>query len=284
MVLEQLGIWEPPFYTTSLLVAALLLVSLSPGPASSQGEVRTDPAGPEELAEAPVEKVPWATLPDGGGVFEKQVHPPTPWQLAERAYREALRLEAGGEEEAARQQLGEALDLAPGHRGARLTLATLLARRGQLGEAKQLLELGLEAEPGQVSLARLQARILVEMDDVEQAVALLERVAPPPPADPDHHAFLAALYQRQGRHDRAAQLYRQVLRLDRRRATWWMGLGISLEAQGRSEEALAAYRGTQRIGGLDPTSRRFVEERIEGLVGALPVKIPAAAPRSPGAG
>ena len=100
--------------------------------------------------------------------------------------------------------------------------------------------------------------------------ALLERAAPPLRADPDHHAFLAALYQREGKHDQAARLYREVLRLDWRRAAWWMGLGISLEAEGRPDGALAAYRGTERVGGLDPASQRFVEARIEELAGLSP--------------
>ncbi len=247
-----------------LIVAALLLVSLALAAVSS--------AERDEQTDA------------GGGVFEKRTHPPTAGQLAERAYREALRLEGRGQQEAARQRLGEILDLAPDHRGARLALATLLAQRGQLGEAKRLLAVGLEAEPGHAPFAKLQARILVAMDAVGQAVALLERVAPPLPADPDHHAFLAALYQRQGRHDRAVQLYGQVLQLVPRSASWWMGLAISLEAVGRPEQALAAYRGTQRVGGLDPTSQRFVEERIEGLAGTHSVRRPTGSGRRPGAG
>jgi len=262
----------------SLIVAALLLVSLAPAAVSSAESVE-----PTAAAGGVFEKRVEPTAA-GGGVFEKRAHPPTAGQLAERAYREALRLEGRGQQEAARQRLGEALDRAPGHRGARLALATLLARRGELGEAKQLLAAGLEAEPRHAAFAKLQARILVAMDAVGQAVALLERAAPPLPADPDHHAFLAALYQRQGRHDRAARLYGQVLQLAPRRATWWMGLGISLEAAGRPEQALAAYRGTQRVGGLDPTSRRFVEERIEGLARAHSVKSPAGSGRRPGAG
>jgi len=219
-------------------------------------------------AEAPDPERP--TDSAASSLFEKRARPPTTAQLAQRAYREAIQLSGLGREEAARNRLEAALDHAPGHRDARLALATLLAQRGQLAEAKQLLAAGREADPRHVPFIELQARILVEMDAVDEAVALLEGAAPTIRADPPYHAFLAALYQRQGKHGRAARIYSGLLRLDGRRATWWMGLGISLEAAGPSQKALAAYRGAQRSGGLDPASRRFVAERIERLAGGSP--------------
>lgn len=207
---------------------------------------------------------------DSAGVVERRSRPPTAGQLAERAYREALRMNERADEEAAREGLAEALDLAPSHRGARLALAALLARSGRLSDAKALLDAGLAADPLCAPFAELEARILVEMKALDEAVAVLERAAPPVRSDPDFHGFLAALYQRQGRYDQATRLYREILRLDGRRAIWWMGLGIGLEAEGRPDGALAAYRGSQRVGGLDAASQRFVEARIGELAGLSP--------------
>jgi MSHA biogenesis protein MshN len=196
---------------------------------------------------------------------EKRTRPPTPARLAERAYRDALRLHGLGRWEAAQERLRTALEEAPNHRGARLALATLLAQTGELAEAKKLLAAGLEASPDHAPFVMLQARILVELQDLEAAAAVLERGIPPLREDPEAHAFLAALYQRQAKHGRAARLYRDVLRLDSQRGVWWMGLGISLEALGKPGEALAAYRAAREVGRLDPPTRRYLEDRIEAL-------------------
>jgi MSHA biogenesis protein MshN len=205
-------------------------------------------------------------LPETGeSRVEQRARPPTPARVAERAYREALRHHELGRWAAARERLRAALEEAPNHRGARLALGTLFAQTGELAEAKNLLAAGLEASPDHAPFVMLQARILVEMQELEAAIAVLERGIPPLREDPEAHAFLAALYQRQAKHGRAARLYRDVLRLDSQRGVWWLGLGISLEALGKPGEALAAYRGAREVGRLDPPTRRYLEERIEAL-------------------
>ena len=68
-----------------------------------------------------------------------------------------------------------------------------------------------------------------------------------------------------GEHARALAHYQQALRGRSDRASWWVGLGISLERLSRSQDALEAYRAASVLGGLGSESLRFVGERIRAL-------------------
>ena len=87
--------------------------------------------------------------------------------------------------------------------------------------------------------------------------------------DPEYHALLAALYQRQGNHARALKHYQLVLRWESDKAVWWMGLGISLEGESKLKQALAAYRAASVLGGLGDDSQHYIGERIVALQAEL---------------
>ena len=46
---------------------------------------------------------------------------------------------------------------------------------------------------------------------------------------------------------------------------WWMGLGISLQAEKRNGEALDAFQRARASGGLSQELQGFVERRIQQL-------------------
>ncbi|GAA5230863.1 hypothetical protein GCM10025794_25470 [Massilia kyonggiensis] len=46
---------------------------------------------------------------------------------------------------------------------------------------------------------------------------------------------------------------------------WWMGLGISLQAEKRNGEALDAFQHARASGGLSQELQGFVERRIQQL-------------------
>jgi MSHA biogenesis protein MshN len=51
----------------------------------------------------------------------------------------------------------------------------------------------------------------------------------------------------------------------RRKMQWWMGLGISLQADQHLPEAREAYNRARSTGGLTPELRSFVDRKIEQL-------------------
>jgi MSHA biogenesis protein MshN len=83
--------------------------------------------------------------------------------------------------------------------------------------------------------------------------------------DADYHAFDAAVLQRLGRHREAVAAYQSALRLAPRAGLWWMGLGISLQADSRGADALDAFRRARSAGGLNSDLLAFVDQRMKQL-------------------
>jgi MSHA biogenesis protein MshN len=83
--------------------------------------------------------------------------------------------------------------------------------------------------------------------------------------DAEYHAFDAALLQRLGRNKEAVTGYQAALKLAPHAALWWMGMGISLQADNRDADALAAFQRAKSTGGLSPALVAFVDQRLKQL-------------------
>ena len=202
-------------------------------------------------------------------VFEKRAHPPSARELAAQSYQRALELIGQQNEAGAVNLLQDALALDPHYHPAREALAAAFLRLGQEAAAEPLLVDGLMLAPEHVPFAKLQARILAMRGSLSDAVELLERFRAAGAEDPEYQALLAAFYQRQGEHIRALKHYQLVLRSESDKAVWWMGLGISLEGVSKPKQALAAYRAAAVLGGLGDDSQRYIGERIAVLQAEL---------------
>ena len=202
-------------------------------------------------------------------VFEKRAHPPSARELAAQSYQRALELIGQQNEAGAVNLLQDALALDPHYHPAREALAAAFLRLGQEAAAEPLLVDGLMLAPEHVPFAKLQARILAMRGSLSDAVELLERFRAAGAEDPEYQALLAAFYQRQGEHIRALKHYQLVLRSESDKAVWWMGLAISLEGASKPKQALAAYRAAAVLGGLGDDSQRYIGERIAVLQAEL---------------
>jgi MSHA biogenesis protein MshN len=78
----------------------------------------------------------------------------------------------------------------------------------------------------------------------------------------EYRAFLAGALQRQGRQREAAEQYQGALRTVPGNGVWWMGLGISLQADKRNAEALDAFQKARASGALNAELQGFVQQRI----------------------
>jgi Flp pilus assembly protein TadD len=180
-------------------------------------------------------------------------------------WREALQRSERGDESGSESALREALVLAPEEFGVRSSLVALLLRTGRVDAAEEEIEAG-RAQTGDLSgYAALSARALLARGDTNGALLELERDPPALARSPDHHALLAAVLERVGRHASAAETYRSLLLLDVKRPDWWLGLALAREGEGRSAEALAAYRSASRLPGLGSDASRWVDERVLAL-------------------
>lgn len=199
---------------------------------------------------------------DDGARIEKKMRMSTPRERAENEYRRALALVNQGRISEGTAVLRGALSENATHLGARLALFSLLVEQQRYEEAQSLLNEALARDPAQPQLASRLARLQWERGDVQGAETTLRRSAGAAQGNPEFRGFHAAVLQRLTLHKEAVTEYQAALRLAPEAGVWWMGLGISLEADGRSAEAREAYQRARASGALSAELDRFVEQKL----------------------
>jgi MSHA biogenesis protein MshN len=182
-------------------------------------------------------------------------------QRAENGYRRALASLEDGRVSEAVGHLQAALKADPRHEASRQTLVSLLVEAKRPDEAMRQLQTALALDPRQPAMAMLLARLQIERGG--PAIETLQRTLPYAAGNGDYHAFLAGVLQRDGRHREAAEHYQAALRGAPQNGVWWMGLGISLQAEKRNPEALDAFQKAQVSGTLTPELQAFVERKLK---------------------
>ncbi len=186
----------------------------------------------------------------------------TPQQTTENAYRQAIaRIEAGQSAEAI-GMLEQVLQRNPAHAAARQTLVGLLLKSKRQDDAVRTLQEGLNIDPAQPGLAMILARLQVERGNPQPALETLQRTLPHAAAQADYQAFLAALLQREKRHQEAIAHYAIALRQVPQNGLWWMGYGISLQAENRLAEAREAFKRAKASNMLSAELQAFVNQRL----------------------
>jgi len=187
----------------------------------------------------------------------------TPAQRAENAYRRALASLEDGRVTEAIAGLQAALKVDPRHEPARQTLVGLLVEAKRPDEAMRQLQAGLALDPAQPAMAMLLARLQIERGG--SGIETLMRSLPHAAGNGDYHAFLAGALAREGRNREAAEHYGAALRTAPQNGVWWMGLGISLQAEKRNLEAAGAFQKALDSGTLSGELQGFVERKLKQL-------------------
>ncbi|WP_075796064.1 tetratricopeptide repeat protein [Massilia putida] len=206
-----------------------------------------------------------AALDDGPakGKRSAQGRQETGAQRAEGEYRRALASLQEGRMNDTLASLEQALKYEPAHEAARQTLVGLLIEANRTDEAMRQLQLGLTLDARQPAMAMLLARLQIERGG--NGIDTLMRTLPYAGNNAEYHAFLAAALARQQRHREAAEQYQLAVRSMPSNGVWWMGLGISLQAEKRNGEALDAFQRARASGGLSQELQSFVERSIQQL-------------------
>ena len=197
--------------------------------------------------------------------IKKQVRQPSARELAENEYRKGATLLHQGRLAEAQQEFESALSHFPGYHGARQALVALLVEAKRPGDAERLLQEGLALAPSQIGFAMALARLQVDRGDGAIAAATLKKSYEYAQGSPDYIAFLAALLQRQGRHEEAIEQFQVALRQRPASGVWWLGLGISLQAANRTADAQDAFRRARTTNNLTPELAAFAEQRLRQL-------------------
>jgi MSHA biogenesis protein MshN len=115
-----------------------------------------------------------------------------------------------------------------------------------------------------VAAALREGRALAQRGEAAAAAELLKRHANAGAGNAEYRGLHAAVLQRLTLHAEAAEEYRAALRLAPNASVWWLGLGISLEALGRTAQARDAFERA-RGGNLSAELAAFADQRIHAL-------------------
>jgi MSHA biogenesis protein MshN len=251
---------EPPAAKVAE-IAEPKIVETKPEPQAAPVVTRPKRPAPElmERTEA-VRSQKLAAVPPADGVVLREL---TPKQASENSYRRALASLQEGRVSAALADLDKAVEIDPRNDAARQTYVSLLLENRRTDDAIRQLRLALGIDPRQPGLAVILARLQLEKGG--PALETLLKTLPYAGNSPDYHGFLAGVLQREQRHAEAADHYRAALQLSPQNAVWWMGLGISLQADQHLPEAREAYNRARSTGGLTPELRSYVDRQLDKL-------------------
>jgi MSHA biogenesis protein MshN len=192
------------------------------------------------------------------GVSRREI---TPKVESDSAYRRALAALQDGRVSVAMADLQRAVEIDPRNESARQTYVSLLLENNRPDEAIRQLRLSLGVEPRQPALAMVLARLQLERGG--PALATLMKTLPYAANNADYLAFLAGVLQREQRHADAARYYRDALQIAPNNGVWWMGLGISLQADQHAPEAREAYARARASAGMTAELLAFVDRKLE---------------------
>lgn len=246
-----------------------------PAVPAANAKVNANPvaASAQAVLKKPSRVVAEEAVPDGDKTGPASVSTPesksqkrfNPRQQSDNLYKQAIAQVQQGRDIEAIQGLRRALEASPDNVKARHMLVGLLVARNALDEAFALLREGLKLTPGESDFSLQLAHLRLESGDAEAAMATLEQGLQSAADAPQYHAFYAALLQRTKRHEEAVQHYLVALRSDPAMPLWLVGIGISLQAQGKDADAAEAFRRARDGGLLTPQLLQFVEQRLSQL-------------------
>lgn len=198
--------------------------------------------------------------------IQKELVPFNDEQLADIYYAKAVELLKQGNDVKAAEGFMQVLEKQPSYVRARLKLIEVYRGIGWNNEANNILEEGLRIDHDNSKLLVHQAAILIEEKNAEKALSLLLKVKKEEQHDADYKAALAMAYHDLKLYDLAKKNYSSLVRKDMNNAKWWLGLAITMDAQGETAGALRSFKKVKELGGTNASVLRYVQERINNLV------------------
>ncbi|MCB1800940.1 MAG: tetratricopeptide repeat protein [Gammaproteobacteria bacterium] len=247
------------------VVASVDPAAEQPPVASSRSNGAVDPAEAAAVAtdflplrnvELPVEPVRSTRRRSGG---EAVVRPRAPDSMT--VARDAI---ASGELASAEKLLRRRLSGRPAELDARELLVGLLLRGDRSEEAMRQLETGLAYHPAHGNFILIMAQLQAAKGDTEAAIATLRRGAGIRAIRSQCLQMLGALQQQHGQYAAASESFRQLVAIEPSLANAWMGLALSLDAEGRAGAA-SAYQRALEIGGLPEATVGYARQRLTAM-------------------
>ncbi len=251
--------------------AAMILIDLTPAQADSSNDPLASRPSDAGRSTARLEEAQVPTPTSGQAGIERSAsdrlrrdRERSRAQADESLTQARLALQEGRAEDVDRLTL-EALAHLPDHREAVIARAEFLASLERGDEALALVHEARRASRTDPALTMLHARLLEANGRRDDAIRVLSQSGLDVARAPELHAMAAVLLQRDAAHNEAIERFEAIVRRHPGEARWWMGLGISLEAMSRTQEAIDVYRIAMDLGELGRSSREWVSARISNL-------------------
>lgn len=238
------------------------LINLKPGVTLQSTTLNKDSKTPELII---VLANPTLPVNDGAIKSTNSIKTPAMQTIVTEQYERAVRLAGMGNKTDAMVILNKLLRFYPDYNDARVALAAIMLETGNLAGAQQTIQDGLNMTPDYLPLIELKARALTSEGKIKEALLVLQGDQPSITDDPNFHALLAALYNRQNNYELAASIYQKLVLIDPHQGNWWFGLGVSLDNLGNSKDATFAYTKAATEGRLNPQALSFLQTRLEKL-------------------
>lgn len=237
--------------------------ALLPAPAAPMAAHKPAPAPalePSALTAAPIAPAAPAAR------IDKRLAAATPQERAQADYQRGVIAHQAGQFNDAADAFSAALREDAGFAPARQAQAGWLVSQSRFDEAERLLQDGLAITPQQPLLTLMLARLQADRHDLAAAATTLTSALAQAKQDAEYLGFYAAVLQQTGRHADAAAQFSAALRLSPVNSVWWMGLGISLSAEGQNGAAREAFGRAQAIGALPSEAEQYVALRLRQLL------------------
>lgn len=226
---------------------------------AKEAELKASPEPAESKAAAPVAQA--APAPK----VEKRDRARTPEERSEAEFRRGAALLNQGRVAEAEESFHAAIASHAGHEAARQALIALSLEQRRIDEARRLLQEGLAMNPANARFGAVLARILIERKDYPAALEAIGSVRSPEQNDAELQMMRGTALQRLGRHAEATEAFSLSLRALPQNGSLWMGLAISLEAQGKKPDAADAFKRAAASGNLGADARDYAEQRARAL-------------------
>lgn len=164
-------------------------------------------------------------------------------------------------------QLKALLTADPSFDQARQALALLQYKQSKTKLALATLSAGLKITPASIGLVMTKAQILVKQKKLKEAKDVLQTVSPNINQYPGYYELAAAVDQRLGIYDYAAQYYQQLIHAAPETGKYWLGLGVALQSSGKPNAAVRAFQQAIETKTLNANMQVFAQSRLNDLGG-----------------
>lgn len=160
-------------------------------------------------------------------------------------------------------QLEEVLNSADNHVEARNLLAVAWYGRGELQQAVNILNNGLNRYPNIEKWRLTAAKIFFKENELQGAFSYLE--ADLASASVEYYSMKGTLARQLKRFDKAETAYASLTKLEPEKGGWWLGYAIALDSQNKSAMAVQSYKQAITQAGISAASIQFAQQRIQKL-------------------